>query len=80
MHEMKNLFIGTGGYVVQADSFKSALFVQSFKRIWTQDEKVNFLKTQFFFQKLIQGHLDMNFNATIEVKTSREVKVCGMIG
>ena len=65
MHEMKNLFIGTGGYVVQADSFKSALFVQSFKRIWTPDDK---------------GNLDMNFNATIEIKTSREVKVCGMIG
>merc|ERR1711892_1223382 len=65
MHEMKNLFIGTGGYVVQADSFKSALFVQSFKRIWTPDEK---------------GALDMNFNATIEIKTSREVKVCGMMG
>ena len=65
LHEMKNCVSGTGGYVIQADSFKSALFVQSFKRIWEKDER---------------GHIDMNFNATVEIKTSREVKVCGMIG
>ena len=62
---MKNLIVGTGGYVIQADSFASSLFVQSFKRIWEKDEK---------------EQIDMNFNATVEIKTSREVKVCGMIG
>ena len=65
LHEMKNLIVGTGGYVIQADSFASSLFVQSFKRIWEKDEK---------------EQIDMNFNATVEIKTSREVKVCGMIG
>jgi len=65
LHEMKNCVVGTGGCMIQADSFKSSLFVQSYKRIWEEDEK---------------GHLDMGFNCTVEVKTSREVKVCGMIG
>ena len=57
---MKNCVVGTGGNMIQADSFKSSLFVQSYKRIWEEDEK---------------GQLDMGFNCTVEVKTSREVKV-----
>ena len=50
---MKNLVVGTGGYVIQADSFASSLFVQSFKRILEKDEK---------------EQIDMNFNATVEIK------------
>jgi len=65
MHEMKNCIVGTGGYMIMADSFKSSLFIQSWKRIWESNES---------------GQLDMAFNATVEVKTSREVKLCGMIG
>jgi protein transport protein SEC23 len=66
LHEMKNTVVGTGGYMIQADSFKSALFVQSWQRIWSREED--------------QPHLDMGFNCTVEIKTSREVKLCGMIG
>ena len=39
LHEMKNCVVGTGGCMIQADSFKSSLFVQSYKRIWEEDEK-----------------------------------------
>ena len=39
LHEMKNCIVGTGGFMIQADSFKSALFVESYKRIWEVDEK-----------------------------------------
>ena len=41
------------------DSFNSSLFKQTFQRVFQQDE---------------DGNLEMAFNATIEVKTSRELK------
>ena len=47
------------------DSFKSSLFKQSYQRVFSQNEK---------------GELRMAFNATLEVKTSRELKVGGAIG
>uniref|UniRef100_A0A3Q2CSC7 Protein transport protein SEC23 n=1 Tax=Cyprinodon variegatus TaxID=28743 RepID=A0A3Q2CSC7_CYPVA len=55
----------TGGYMVMADSFNTSLFKQTFQRVFTKD---------------VQGSFKMAFSATVEVKTSREIKVCGAIG
>jgi len=63
--EMQELLKRTGGLVVLADAFDDAMFKQSFQRIFTRDEK---------------GILPMAFNATIEVQTSPQLKVCGAIG
>lgn len=55
----------TNGFIVLSDSFSSSVFKQSFARLFTKDS---------------EGYLKMGFNATLEVQTSRELKVCGMIG
>ena len=51
--------------MVMADSFNSALFKQTFQRVFAKDESDN---------------LKMAFNASLEVKCSRELKVSGAIG
>ena len=51
--------------MVMADSFNSALFKQTFQRVFSKDDN---------------DQLKMAFNATIEVKCSRELKVSGAIG
>ncbi|KAI7869905.1 protein transporter SEC23 [Spinellus fusiger] len=63
--EMKSMVNSTGGFMVLSDSFNTAIFKQSFQRL---------------FQKDAQGHLQMGFNATLDVQTTRELKVCGLIG
>ncbi|ORY95407.1 protein transporter SEC23 [Syncephalastrum racemosum] len=63
--EMKAMVNSTGGFMILADSFNTAIFKQSFMRL---------------FQKDSQGHLQMGFNATLDVQTTRELKVCGLIG
>lgn len=45
--------------MVLGDSFQSSLFRTTFQRVFARDEK---------------GNLEMAFNATLEVKTSRELK------
>ncbi|XP_021966081.1 protein transport protein Sec23A isoform X2 [Folsomia candida] len=55
----------TGGHMVMGDSFNSTLFKQTFQRVFNRTEK---------------NDLKMAFNATVEVKSSRELKVCGAIG
>ncbi|KAG4094109.1 hypothetical protein H8356DRAFT_1346990 [Neocallimastix lanati (nom. inval.)] len=63
--EMKSLVDKTGGYMIMSDSFTTAIFKQSFIRIFSKDS---------------QGFLNMGFNATLTVQTSRELKVSGLIG
>ncbi|XP_051941235.1 protein transport protein Sec23A [Hippocampus zosterae] len=63
--EMKCCASNTGGYMVMADSFNTSLFKQTFQRVFSKD---------------IQGSFKMAFAATLEVKTSRELKVSGAIG
>ncbi|KAL1921229.1 uncharacterized protein VTP21DRAFT_10945 [Calcarisporiella thermophila] len=63
--EMRTTVNYTGGVMVLADSFNTAIFKQSFQRL---------------FQKDAQGHLQMGFNATLDVQTTRELKVSGLIG
>ncbi|XP_045443685.1 protein transport protein Sec23A isoform X4 [Pipistrellus kuhlii] len=55
----------TGGYMVMGDSFNTSLFKQTFQRVFTKD---------------IHGQFKMGFGGTLEIKTSREIKVSGAIG
>jgi len=64
-YEMQDVVKKTGGLVVLADAFESAMFKQSFQRIFTKDDK---------------GTFPMGFNAVLEVQTSRELKVIGAVG
>ncbi|KAJ2081905.1 GTPase-activating protein S23 [Coemansia sp. RSA 988] len=63
--EMKSMVNWSGGSMVLTDSFVTAIFKQSFQRVLEKDES---------------GNLQMGFNATLEVQTTKELKVCGMIG
>ncbi|XP_054445597.1 protein transport protein Sec23A [Pteronotus mesoamericanus] len=55
----------TGGYMVMGDSFNTSLFKQTFQRVFTKD---------------MHGHFKMGFGGTLEIKTSREIKISGAIG
>ncbi|EHB17677.1 Protein transport protein Sec23A [Heterocephalus glaber] len=55
----------TGGYMVMGDSFNTSLFKQTFQRVFTKD---------------MQGQFKMGFGGTLEIKTSREIKISGAIG
>lgn len=63
--EMKFCPNNTGGHMVMGDSFNSSLFKQTYQRVFSRNEN---------------GELRMAFNGTLEVKTSRELKVSGAIG
>lgn len=65
LHEMKFCPNFTGGHMVMGDSFNTSLFKQTFQRVFSKDSK---------------GEFKMGFGATLEVKTSRELKVSGSIG
>lgn len=65
MLEMKNLANYTGGHMLLTDSFTSSQFKQSFVRIFDKDANDNLL---------------MGFNASLEVLTTKELKVTGLIG
>ncbi|XP_041353261.1 protein transport protein Sec23A-like isoform X2 [Gigantopelta aegis] len=65
LYEMKFCPKHTGGHMVMGDSFNTSLFKQTFQRVFSKDSK---------------GEFKMGFGATLEIKTSREVKVSGAIG
>jgi len=56
---MKSLVNKTGGYMIMSDSFTTAIFKQSFIRIFSKDS---------------QGFLNMGFNATLTVQVSKNIK------
>jgi protein transport protein SEC23 len=62
---MKSLVNLTNGLMILSDSFATEVFKQSFLRVFSKDA---------------QGSLNMAFNATLEVQTTKELKVCGLIG
>jgi len=64
-YEMQDLVKKTNGFAVLGDAFETAMFKQSFQKIFTKDER---------------GQLPMAFNATLEVQTTKELKICGAIG
>ncbi|KZT37080.1 hypothetical protein SISSUDRAFT_1129918 [Sistotremastrum suecicum HHB10207 ss-3] len=63
--EMKSLPNSTNGVLVLSDSFTTSIFKQSFLRIFNKDD---------------QGNLEMGFNATFDVQTTKELKISGLIG
>lgn len=63
--EMRYLVKRTGGVIILADEFDSPMFKQSFQKLFARDQK---------------GETAMAFNGTLEVQTTREIKVCGAIG
>ncbi len=63
--EMKGLCNSTGGHMILTDSFTSSMFRQSFVRVFEKDGDDNLL---------------MGFNAVLEVLTTKELKVTGLIG
>jgi protein transport protein SEC23 len=63
--EMKGLPNSTGGHIILADSFTASIFRQSFSKIFDSDA---------------DGNLTMGFNASLEVLTTKELKVTGLIG
>jgi protein transport protein SEC23 len=69
--EMLELVEATGGLMVLGDSFGQSVFKESLRRVFTK-----------FPDEVEQdgGQLHMGFGASLEVLTSREVKVSGAIG
>jgi len=65
MKEMRSCVNSTGGYIFMGDVFESALFKQTFQRVFSKDGKDEF-KTAYA--------------SSLEVKTSKELKVSGCIG
>ncbi|CAF2309779.1 unnamed protein product [Rotaria sp. Silwood2] len=65
LHEMKYCSNYTGGYMVMSDSFSTSLFKQTFQKVFAKDHK---------------NEYRMSFGATVEVKTSRELRISGAIG
>lgn len=66
--EMKGLANSTGGHIILTDSFTSSQFKQSFIRVFDRDGEDG------------DGDLLMGFGATLEVITTKELKVTGLIG
>ncbi|CDR42011.1 CYFA0S08e02586g1_1 [Cyberlindnera fabianii] len=63
--EMQSLPNKTGGCMLLTDAFTTSIFKQSYLRLFNKDE---------------DGFLLMGFNATLEAKTSKDLKVSGLIG
>lgn len=63
--EMKQLCSKTGGVLLLTDAFTTSIFKQSFLKLFNKDS---------------EDYLLMGFNATLDIKTSRELKVSGLIG
>lgn len=64
--EMQDMVKKTCGLLILSDTFKGPIFKNSFARLFDINDS--------------DLQLNMAFNATIDVQTSRELKVCGAIG
>ncbi|CAL9734501.1 protein transport protein Sec23p [Monosporozyma servazzii] len=65
MSEMKQLTDSTGGVLLLTDAFSTAIFKQSYVRLFSKDD---------------DGYLKMAFNGNMAVKTSKSLKLQGLIG
>lgn len=63
--EMRYLVKRTGGVIILADEFECPMFKQSFQKLFIRDDSEN---------------LRMGLNGTLEVQTTKELKICGAIG
>lgn len=71
LHEMRYCTNYTGGLLIMADSYATSLFQQTFRRVFARESAPAGEQP---------GHFKMAFGASIEVKTSRELKISGCIG
>ncbi|KAJ1404588.1 Zinc finger, Sec23/Sec24-type [Sesbania bispinosa] len=55
----------SGGFMILADSFESDQFRKCLRHLFKRDD---------------EGYLKMNFDATIEIVTTKDVKICGALG
>ncbi|KAK6254843.1 hypothetical protein SCA6_016148 [Theobroma cacao] len=55
----------SGGFMILGESFESDQFRKSMRHIFSRDE---------------EGNLKMHFDATIEIVTTKDVKICGALG
>jgi protein transport protein SEC23 len=62
---MKSMPNYTNGYIILADSFSTSIFKQSFQKVFDKDN---------------EGNLQMGFNATLDIQTTKELKISGLIG
>lgn len=65
LQEMRALTESTGGVMILTDAFSTSIFKQSFQRIFNKDAN---------------GFLSMGFNATMDVLTTKDLKINGLIG
>lgn len=63
--EAKIAVDNTGGIMVLAETFESEQFRKSLQKLFEKDE---------------EGHLRMVFGASLEIITTKEIKICGAIG
>lgn len=63
--ELKNAVESSGGFMMLGDSFESDQFRNCLQHIFTRDE---------------EGNLNMYFDATIEVVTTKDIRICGALG
>ncbi|KAI3707701.1 hypothetical protein L6452_26330 [Arctium lappa] len=63
--EMRAAVERSGGFMMLAESFESDQFRKCLRHIFSRDE---------------EGFLNMCFDATIEIITTKDVKICGAIG
>lgn len=66
LYEMKYLANHTGGHMIMGDSFNTSLFKQTWQKVFAKD--------------VANQHFKMAFCAQVEIKCSRELKICGIIG
>ncbi|XP_062014972.1 protein transport protein SEC23 G [Rosa rugosa] len=63
--ELKDPVERSGGFMMLGESFESNQFRKCLRHIFTRDE---------------EGYLKMYFDATIEIVTTKDVKICGALG
>ncbi|KFM28481.1 Protein transport protein SEC23 [Auxenochlorella protothecoides] len=66
LYEMKAAVELTGGLTVQTDSFANPVFREALRRAFAPPGE--------------PGHLGLGSNATLEVRCSKDIKVCGLLG
>lgn len=64
-YEMKSCVDRTGGVFVVSESFEHPMFTKSFEKFFATDQS---------------GQLPFGYQASLEIKTSREFKIAGVIG
>jgi protein transport protein SEC23 len=84
--EMSHCILKTGGLIVMGESFNQSLFKESLRRVFTRISSNAFDSEQKQDQGALntlaqdEGLLAMGFGGSVEVLTSRDIKLNGCIG